>query len=72
MRLPRRTDRKLARTPREHAEAMTDLRDKDREIDNLLTAADGLVEELKDTLAQASATLRRSAVGGEEGDDDAG
>jgi hypothetical protein len=50
---------------------MTDLRDKDHEIDTLLSTADELVGELRASLAQASAALRRSADG-EDGDDNGG
>lgn len=54
---------------REHADAMTDLRDKDREIDKLLTDADTLVGELRASLARASAALQESADE-KRGDDD--
>lgn len=46
---------------------MTDLRDKDRVIDNLLATADGLVAELRASLAQVTADARESA--GEDDDD---
>jgi hypothetical protein len=48
---------------------MTDLRDKDREIDKLLTDADTLVGELRASLARASAALQESADE-KRGDDD--
>jgi hypothetical protein len=48
---------------------MTDLRGKDRVIDSLLATADELVEELRKSLAQASAEANRSATGE---DDDGG
>lgn len=68
MHFPRRL-RKITPTLSEHAKTMTDLRDKDRVIDSLLATADELVEELRESLAQASAEARRSATGE---DDDGG
>lgn len=65
MRFPRR---RRTPTPSEHADAMTDLRDKDREIDNLLTTADALVGELRASLAQASAVLQDTGSGEEDDD----
>lgn len=64
-----RRRRRTAPTPSAHVDAMTDLRDKDRVIDNLLATADGLVAELRVSLAQVAADVRRSAG---EGDDDGG
>lgn len=63
--------RATAPAPCERTDAMTDLRDKDHEIDTLLSTADELVGELRASLAQASAALRRSADG-EDGDDNGG
>lgn len=68
---PLRRSRTSASTPREHVDAMTDLEDKDREIDSLLSRADDLVGELRKSLAQVSAALQGPATG-EEGDDDGG
>lgn len=68
MRFLRRV-RKTTPTSSEHAKAMTDLKIKDRVIDSLLATADGLVEELRVSLAQASAEARRSVTGE---DDDGG
>jgi hypothetical protein len=48
---------------------MTDLKDKDREIDQLLTAADTLVGELRASLARASAALQEPADGERDDDD---
>lgn len=45
----------------EHVKAMTDLEDKDREIDSLLEQADSLVKELRASLSQVPAALRRPA-----------
>lgn len=61
--------RTLAPELREHAATMTDLKDKDREIDQLLTAADTLVGELRASLARASAALQEPADGERDDDD---
>jgi hypothetical protein len=43
-----------------HLQAMTDLRVKDEQIDQLLGRAEGLVGEMQVTVRQASDTLRRA------------
>jgi ABC-type transporter Mla subunit MlaD len=53
----------------EHRQALTDLDDKDKIIDDLLRTADDLVSELRMSLGRASASLRDSAEGA---DDDSG
>jgi hypothetical protein len=47
---------------------MSDLKDKDRVIDDLLQTADDLVSELRVSLSQAADSLRRSAAGGDDDD----
>lgn len=67
--LPRWRRRLHAKTVAEHRQALTDLDDKDKIIDDLLRTADDLVSELRMSLGRASASLRDSAEGA---DDDSG
>jgi len=68
MRLPghQRRDRRQGATESELA--LTDLEAKDKIIDDLLEAADGLVSELRLSLSQASAVLHGGAGEGDDGD----
>ena len=64
-----RRRRRTERTATEHQDALTDLTERDAEIDNLLRAAGELTAELQLSVQQASARLRDSI---QEGDDGAG
>lgn len=69
VRLPLWRRRIHARNMAERRQALTDLNDKDKIIDDLLRTADGLVSELRVSLERATASLRDSAG---EADDDGG
>lgn len=66
--LPWRRHSKLRPVSAEHGKVMSDLKDKDRVIDDLLQTADDLVSELRVSLSQAADSLRRSAAGGDDDD----
>lgn len=59
--------RRMARTTAEHEEALTDLTERDAEIDELLRAAGELTAELQLSVREASARLRDSIQEGEDG-----